>query len=120
MHIALTEVSATPLVYTVRVLDWTYCTMEETSPTWVEVYAGLQVVLAAVMCLLVAIKFIRDSFQMYKVTKQWQPGCYMELFAREGMLYFLAYVRISTFYRGPHSSPIYCGAASSFLHFSTC
>ena len=29
---------------------------------------------------------------MYKATKQWQPNCYMQLFVKEGTLYFLVYV----------------------------
>ena len=34
---------------------------------------------------------------MYKIARRWQLGRYMNLFAREGMLYFLAYVHISSF-----------------------
>ena len=55
-------------------------------------YDSLQFALASALCLLVAVRFLWNSYQMYKVTKQWEPGPYMNLFAREGALYFLAYV----------------------------
>ena len=29
---------------------------------------------------------------MYKATKQWQPNHYMQLFMKDGILYFVAYV----------------------------
>lgn len=70
---------------------------EHDSPTWTEVYDTLQVALAAMMCLLVATKFVWDSIQTYRVTKQWQASLYMKLFVREGLLYFLAYVYILWF-----------------------
>ena len=29
---------------------------------------------------------------MYKATKEWQPNHYMQLFVRDGILYFVVYV----------------------------
>ena len=29
---------------------------------------------------------------MYKATKKWQPNQYMQLFVKDGILYFLSYV----------------------------
>ena len=44
---------------------------------------------------------------MYKATKEWQPNRYMQLFARDGILYFLVYVSPFPFLSVPFvSSPI--------------
>ncbi|KAF8558597.1 hypothetical protein OG21DRAFT_1077516 [Imleria badia] len=87
------------LVVTTQVLDFSFCTFDfgPGTPIWVEVRDSLQLAIAAVMCLLVIAKFILHTFQMDKITKQWQFGHYLDLFAREGMLYFLAFVHISSF-----------------------
>lgn len=85
-----------PLVATSQVLDFSFCVLEPGSASFADVNDGAQVTLASMMFLLVITRFIWDSFQMYKVTRRWQPGRYMNLFAREGVLYFLAYVYISS------------------------
>ncbi|KAF8558598.1 hypothetical protein OG21DRAFT_1493819 [Imleria badia] len=79
-------------VVTTQVLHFSYCLVEfdSYSPIWAEVRDTLQFTLAAVMCLLVTTKFIRHAFQMYNMTKQWQFSRYLNLFAKEGMLYFFA------------------------------
>ncbi|KAI9567674.1 hypothetical protein HD554DRAFT_930186 [Boletus coccyginus] len=78
-------------------LDLSFCAMKPGSPIWAEIEVSLRFALAAVMFLLVAAQFVRESSQMYKGMKQWQLGRLMKLFAREGLLYFLAYVYISSF-----------------------
>jgi len=77
-------------VIAVQVLDFSFCAMNPSSPIWAEIEDSLQFALAAVMFLLVAAQFVRQSFQMYKRMKQWRLGRLMNLFAREGLLYFLA------------------------------
>ena len=80
-----------------QVLDFSFCLVDfEASPIWADVRNSLQFALGAVMWLLVTAKFIRNSYQMYKMTKEWRFSRYLNLFAREGMLYFLAYVHLSS------------------------
>jgi hypothetical protein len=81
-------------VVTAQVLDFSFCVIESGSPIWAVVNDSLQFAVAVVICLLVAAQFIRQSFQLYKSTHQWQLNGYVNLFARKGMLYFLAYVHI--------------------------
>ena len=101
LHAAATGISivtlAHPIVVTAvtQVADFAFCGQVEGSPLLETTYIALQVVLAAILSLLVAIKFTRGSFKMYKLTKRWQSGRYMKLFVREGLLYFLGYVYIS-------------------------
>ena len=66
--------------------------MQYGSPIWSEITDSAQLALGVLMCLLVAIQFIKQSLQMYKATKQFRVNHYMTLLAREGMVYFLAYV----------------------------
>ncbi|KAF8558596.1 hypothetical protein OG21DRAFT_1481290 [Imleria badia] len=81
-----------------QVLNFSFCLVEfEASPIWADVRNSLQFVLAAVMWLLVIAKFIRNSYQMYKMTKEWRISRYLNLFAREGMLYFLAVLLFGIF-----------------------
>ena len=82
---------------TAQVLDFSFCEAQFGSPIWGETIDAVQVALGALMCLLVAIKFIRQSLQMYKATKRFQPSRYMALFTREGMFYFFAYVHVPSF-----------------------
>lgn len=101
MHAALTRCLSSlthhhHVVITVQVLHFSFCAERPGSSIWAAVNDSLEFTLAAVMFLLVAARFLRESFQMYKITRRWQPGRYTKLFAREGMLYFLAYVLTSS------------------------
>lgn len=80
---------------TFQVLDFSYCVVSyQGSPRWTDTVDITQIALGAFMCLLVLIQFGRASLQMYKATKRFEPNRYMNLFVREGMVYFLAYVYI--------------------------
>ncbi|KAF8452704.1 hypothetical protein L210DRAFT_3639181 [Boletus edulis BED1] len=76
---------------TSQVLDFSFCATDYlASPVLANVVDSVPIPLAVTMCLLVTAQFIRQSLQMYKATKQWQLSRYMNLFVKEGMLYFLA------------------------------
>ena len=49
------------------------------------------------MCILAIIQFVRQSLQMYRVTKQWQLSKYMNLLVKQGIFYFFVYVLVSSF-----------------------
>lgn len=74
--------------------NFSLCVLQPGSPALTEAIDGLQMALGALMCLLVVTRFIRESLQMYKLTKSFQPSRYMNLFVREGVFYFLAYVHV--------------------------
>lgn len=63
----------------------------------IRVVDGVQLTLALIMFLLVVVQFVKESLQMYKATNRYQLNPYMNLLVREEMLYFLAYVRFSSF-----------------------
>ncbi|KAF8120021.1 hypothetical protein EV363DRAFT_1439617 [Boletus edulis] len=76
---------------TSQVLDFSFCATDYlASPVLANVVDSVPIPLAVTMCLLVTAQFIRQSLQMYKATKQSQLSRYMNLFVKEGMLYFLA------------------------------
>ena len=85
--------SPAPLAFPVQVLDFVVCNMEVAHPAiWVEIMYSVQITLGASMCILLIIQFIRESLQMYGATKQFRLNRYMNLLAREGVVYFLVYV----------------------------
>ncbi|KAF8548549.1 hypothetical protein OG21DRAFT_749256 [Imleria badia] len=59
--------------------------------------AMIQITHGAAMCNLTIVQFGRQSLQMYRLTKQWQPNRYLILLVRQGILYFFAYVAVSSF-----------------------
>lgn len=92
MHI--TERVSPNLIGTAQVLEFSFCALQDSSPIWPEAMDAIQLTLGVLMCLLIAYQFIRQSLQMYRATRRFQPSRYMSLLTREGMLYFLAYVYI--------------------------
>ena len=76
-------------------LDLSVCVLQGNPQKWYPIAAdGTIVALGTLMCLLVVIRFARESLQMYKVSNQFQVGRYMSLLARDGVLYYLVYVSI--------------------------
>lgn len=85
------------IAFTTQVLEFSFCTVEGAFkiPIFSTVVTVLQLILAAVMCISVVVQFSRESLHMYKATGRWRLGCYMNLFVREGVIYFLLYVHTS-------------------------
>ena len=54
--------------------------------------ATLRLGLGVMLLILAVISTLMESVALYKATKQWQPNHYMQLFVRDGILYFFAYV----------------------------
>lgn len=84
-----------PVIAQVQVLDFSFCTFQAHSSLaiWTGITLDIvQIILGGVMCLLVGVQFIRQSFQMYRATRRFELGCYMSLLTREGLFYFLVYV----------------------------
>ena len=85
-------------VGTSQILDYSIC-VAQPEPflfrRWAQVGAILQIAHGAATCILVAVEFVRQSLQMYRVTKQWQLNRYMNLLAKQAILYFFVYVYLS-------------------------
>lgn len=76
-------------------LNYSFCVFGSVSTIEDEVLDAVQIAFSTLMCFLVTIRFIKESLQMYKVTKQFEVNRYMKQIARDGMVYFLAYVHVS-------------------------
>ena len=55
----------------------------------------LRFVLSVTLLTLAVIQTLKQSVEMYKATKQWQPNQYMQQLTADGILYFLVYVPFS-------------------------
>ncbi|KAF8553299.1 hypothetical protein OG21DRAFT_1485499 [Imleria badia] len=75
----------------VQIPGVSFCLVLST-PVWANEAAILQITHGAAMCILAIFQFVRQSLQMYRVTKQWQLNRYMSLLVKQGILYFFAYV----------------------------
>ena len=71
------------------------------------VITTLRLVLAAMLLILAVISTLKGSVVMYKETKKWQPNHYMQLFVKDGILYFVVYVSLSPFFEFHSLSPHY-------------
>ena len=75
-----------------QVFGFSICSIQQGSSVWPETIGAVQIALGTLMSLLVAIQFIIQSVQMYNATRQFQLSQYFNILAREGMIYFIAYV----------------------------
>lgn len=84
----------------VEVLKFSFCApyLDSQLGLWIEIVSDIvQIAFSILMCLLVATRFVAKSLQVYRATKQFELGYYMNLFTREGLFYFLVYVHILSF-----------------------
>ena len=75
-------------------LGFSFCVPENLFPVWAEALGAVQITLGICMCLLTVIRFVKESLQMYKVTKQIRFNRYMKLLVGEGTTYFIVYVSL--------------------------
>jgi hypothetical protein len=89
--LSLTTLSPVTIV---QVIDVAFCNISVGSPPsqllWCIV--TLRLVLGAILSILAVTSSLKESVMMYKATKKWQPNHYMQLFVKDGILYFLVYV----------------------------
>ncbi|KAF8548551.1 hypothetical protein OG21DRAFT_748684 [Imleria badia] len=74
----------------IQILNFSFCVVQPTSVVWTKVATVLQIMHGGVVCILAIFQFMRQSLQMYRITKQWQVNQYMSLFVRQGIIYFFA------------------------------
>jgi len=90
-----------------QLLDLSFCSLGAISASWNKATSLSQLVHAGVMCTLVVIQFTARSAQMYRATKQWQLGPFVNLLIVEGVVYFLAILMwnlVNTLYAFGHLS----------------
>ena len=92
----------------VQVMDISVCNLSwSNTPHIAEVYNDIpRFVLSAALLILAVTQTVKQSLDMYRATKQWQPNQYMERLVRDGIIYFLVYVSLplSRFYWSPSLS----------------
>ncbi|KAF8553945.1 hypothetical protein OG21DRAFT_1497349, partial [Imleria badia] len=94
-HYCLASDPTNVSVASIPILDVGFCMVQPIPLIWMKVAAILGIANGAVMCIFVIVQFVRQSLQMYRVTKQWQLSQYMSLLVRQGILYFVALFLVS-------------------------
>ena len=76
-----------------HVMDFLFC-----KPAWSKMVFTVDpwFILGATLLILAVTSTLKQSVIMYKATKQWQPNWYMEQLMGDSILYFLAYISVST------------------------
>ena len=76
------------------VMDFSVCNVSwSNTPLMPAVYEEIpRCVLSATLLILAITQTLKESINMYKATKHWQPNRYMQRLVRDGIIYFLVYV----------------------------
>ncbi|KAG9311416.1 hypothetical protein JVU11DRAFT_8528 [Chiua virens] len=82
---------------TSQILEYSYCTIAVAATTLKEITLGqmafaAQTFFSVMLCMLATIHFVKESLQMYRVTKQWQLNRYINLLVKQGIVYFFAFL----------------------------
>ncbi|KAF8419132.1 hypothetical protein L210DRAFT_873189 [Boletus edulis BED1] len=86
-------------VITIQILDFSVCgaSVDKLGNVFYAVYfIPLRLVLSVLLAILAVFQTLKQSFEMYKVTNQWQPNRYMQKLVKDGVFYFIMYVPISS------------------------
>jgi len=87
-------------VSTIQVADVSICNVSITHSTariW-HFYSSIpRFILVVVLFVLAVIPALKESFEMYKATKQWQSNRYLQQLLRDGAFYFLLNVLLTTY-----------------------
>ena len=83
-----------------QVLDFSFCNFSLTNASshLLLGITALRIVLSVMLLVLAIFSTLKESVAVYKATKQWQPNHYMQLFAKDGIFYFIVYV-LSPFFQ---------------------
>ncbi|KAF8119661.1 hypothetical protein EV363DRAFT_1440672 [Boletus edulis] len=82
----------------IHVLDFSFCNAfysnaSVLSPVY---YITPRLVLGALLAILAVFQTLKQSFEIYKATKLWQPNRYMKKLVKDGILYFIVNVLYQT------------------------
>ena len=83
-----------PPVSIVQVANFSVCKSSINKLTaLIHFYASIpRFVLGVILLILAVIPALKESVDIYKVTKRWQSNQYMQRVMRDGIIYFLMYV----------------------------
>jgi hypothetical protein len=87
-----------PLVTVVQVIDLSFCNISLSNVSLQTLWGvtALRIILGVMLLILAVIPTLKGAVLMYKATKQWEPNHYMQLFVKDGILYFIVYVCLSS------------------------
>lgn len=74
--------------------EFSFCAAQPISHIFAKVRDVAQLSLSVTMCLFIAVRFLKESMRMYRVTKRFQLALYISFLAKEGILYFFTYVQV--------------------------
>lgn len=76
-----------------QIQDSSFCSVLLNIPPNVTLYFLIpRFLLSGLLLVLAVTQTLRESIDMYRATKQWQPNRYLKLLARHGIIYFFTYV----------------------------
>ncbi|KAF8452885.1 hypothetical protein L210DRAFT_3519893 [Boletus edulis BED1] len=83
-----------------QVSDFSFCHISHiNTPATVQVYRAVpRLVLSAALVILAVSQTLKQSFEIYKATKKWQPNQYMQKLVGDGILYFIVNVVCQIYY----------------------
>ena len=98
-------------VTVVQVIDFSFCDGSFSNPSLASHLLlgiiSLRIALSVMLVILAVIPTLKELVVMYKASKKWQPNHYMQLFVKDGILYFVVYVSLSPFFEFHSLSPHY-------------
>ena len=78
-----------------QVMNFSLC--DASIPVMPSVHAEIpRFILGATLLILAVTQTFKESVNMYRATQQWQPNRYLKRLARDGIIYFLVYVSVSS------------------------
>lgn len=98
-------------------MDLSFCSSSSSNtPFIVEVFEVIpRFVLGAMLLILALTQTLKQSVNMYKATKRWQPNRYMRRLARDGIFYFVVYVSVFPFLSFPSVAITFSHLALEYL-----
>ncbi|KAF8843543.1 hypothetical protein BDN67DRAFT_964367 [Paxillus ammoniavirescens] len=112
--------NVTTTVTTTEAAVFTFCVATYDTTSLFGTYTAIpRLILGVILCTLAVAQFVRQSLDMYKAIKQWQPNRYLELLTRESVLYFIAYLVYNAAYLVGNigTAHIILGVAASLLPY---
>ncbi|KAF8420300.1 hypothetical protein L210DRAFT_3574716 [Boletus edulis BED1] len=80
------------LVSIFQVLDITVCATVIETRSGINLYPIIQCIPSAILSIMVVAQSMKQSLQMYRVTRKWELNRYVALLVRDGVLYFFVYI----------------------------
>ena len=90
------SLSLMPLFYLVTVVQlggFSFCNVFTTAPFLLALSSLIvRLIMGVTLLILPVIQTLKQSIQIYRASKQWQPNRYIQQFMKDGIVYFFMYV----------------------------